>query len=219
MVDAAAPPVVAILTRAPSSPGKTRLFRSLGIEQDPALVTALLLDTLDGAAAAGVQRVVAVTPALACEEVRGMAGEIEVMPQPDGELGERMRGVMTTLLARGAAAVALIGSDLPELTPAIISEALAYASRDPDTLVLGPAIDGGYYLIAASRLPNVFSGIMWSQPDVLARTEAAAVADKFAVRRLSPLSDVDTADDLRRACAGGSSRRVCAWLRRFDQPK
>ena len=94
MVDAADAPVVAVLTRAPSSGGKTRLFASLGLPPDPALLTALLLDTLDGAAAPGVRRVVAVTPPESCDEVRRIVGDVEVMPQPHGDLGDRMRGVM-----------------------------------------------------------------------------------------------------------------------------
>src|SRR5688572_30742868 len=61
MVDASFAPAVAILTRAPSSGGKTRLFASLGRSPDPALLSALLLDTVDGVAAEGVRRVIAVT--------------------------------------------------------------------------------------------------------------------------------------------------------------
>ena len=75
MVDAADAPVLAVLTRAPSSRGKTRLFASLGVPPDPSLLAALLLDTLDGAAAAGVRRVVAVTPASACDAVREIVGD------------------------------------------------------------------------------------------------------------------------------------------------
>ena len=150
MVVASSAPVVAILTRAPSSGGKTRLFASLGLPGDPALLTALLLDTIDGAAAPGVRRVIAVTPAEACDDVRRLAAGVDVMPQPDGDLGDRMRGVMAALFELGAPAVALIGSDLPHLTPATIAEAFACVADDADTLVLGPAADGGYYLIAAA---------------------------------------------------------------------
>src|SRR6185436_908851 len=63
MVDVSDARVVAILTRAPSSGGKSRLFRALACPPDSGLLTALLLDTVDGAAARGVTRVVSVTPA------------------------------------------------------------------------------------------------------------------------------------------------------------
>jgi rSAM/selenodomain-associated transferase 1 len=216
MVDAANAPVVAVLTRAPSSGGKTRLFTSLGIPADPALLAALLLDTLDGAAAPGARRVVAVTPPESCDEVRRIVGDVEVIPQPHGDLGDRMRGVIGALLARGAPAVTLIGSDVPHINPLSIVEAFSTVSRDRNALVLGPADDGGYYLIAAARLPAVFSDIVWGSAVVCARTEAAALNDGFTVHRLGTMSDVDTADDLRRASATGSAPRTTEWLMRHD---
>jgi glycosyltransferase A (GT-A) superfamily protein (DUF2064 family) len=157
---------------------------------------------------------VAVTPEDGCDEVRRLVGNVAVMPQPDGDLGERMRAVMAALFARGAPAVALIGSDLPHLTPAIVAEAFAIAARDRDALVLGPAADGGYYLIAAQRLPDVFSGIDWGSARVCLQTEQAAVANGFRVQLLRTMSDVDHVDDLRSAAASGVARRTAAWLAR-----
>ena len=212
MVDAADAPVLAVLTRAPSSRGKTRLFASLGVPPDPSLLTALLLDTLDGAAAAGVRRVVAVTPASACDAVREIVGDVEVIAQPEGDLGERMRATMTTLFARGAPAVALIGSDLPHITAETIADTCASVAKDPDALVLGPAADGGYYLIAAQRVPDVFSGITWGSTHVLAQTERAAAAGRFHVYHLPTLADVDTAEGLHGAARSGRAPRTAAWL-------
>ena len=211
MVDASSAPVVAILTRAPSSGGKTRLFTSLGLPGDPALLAALLLDTVDGAAAPGVRRVIAVTPPEACDEVRRLAAGVDVIPQPGGDLGERMRGVMAALFEQGAPAVAVIGSDLPHIMPSTIAEAIA-CMVDDATLVLGPADDGGYYLIAARRVPDVFTGIEWGSARVLAQTEQAAVRDGLTVRRLAPMSDVDSAADLRHAGATGRAPRTSAWV-------
>ena len=212
MVDAADAPVLAVLTRAPSSLGKTRLFASLGLPPDPKLLTALLLDTLDGAAVPGVRRVVAVTPASACDEVRGIVGDVEVMAQPEGDLGERMRATMTALFARGAPAVALMGSDVPHITAATVADAFALVARDPAALVIGPAADGGYYLIAAQRVPDVFSGIEWGSGHVLAQTERAAAVRQFRVHHLATVADVDTVDDLRRAARSGRAPRTAAWL-------
>lgn len=216
MVDAADAPVLAVLTRAPSSGGKTRLFASLGVSPDPKLLAALLLDTLDGAAVPGVRRVVAVTPASACDDVRDIVGDVEVMAQPEGDLGERMRATMTALFARGAPAVALIGSDVPHITAATIAEACALVVRDPDALVLGPAADGGYYLIAAQRVPDVFGGVEWGSEQVLAQTERAAAAHQFRVHHLATIADVDTADDLHRAARSGRAPRTAAWLSAYD---
>ena len=232
MVDAAAAPVLAVLTRAPSSGGKTRLFASLGLPPDPALLTALLLDTLDGAAVPGVRRIVAVTPASACDEVRAIVGgaigrgvraagggpvgnaghDIVVIAQVDGDLGARMRATIAALFAQGATMVALVGSDLPHLAAGTIATAFAILSTDPDALVLGPAADGGYYLIAARRVPDVFVGIEWGSPRVLAQTERAAIAQRFRVQRLATLDDVDSADGLRAAARSGRAPRTAAWV-------
>jgi rSAM/selenodomain-associated transferase 1 len=212
MVDAADAPVVALLTRAPSSGGKTRLFASLGRPPDPALRTALLLDTLDGSAAPGVRRVIAVTPPEGCDEVRRLAGGVEVMPQPVGHLGDRMRGIMASLFEQGAPAVALIGSDIPHIAPGTIAEAFTALTRHPDVLVLGPAADGGYYLIASQRLPDVFTGVEWGSSHVRQQTARAAEQCGLTVHYLSTMADVDNADDLRRACATGRAPRTAAWL-------
>ena len=214
MVDAAPAPVVAVLTRAPASGGKTRLFASLGVLPDTALLTALLLDTIDRAAARGVRRVIAVTPPEACDDVRALTG-LEVIAQPQGDLGHRMHAVMARLFAGGATAVAVIGSDLPHLVTETVAAAFAVVRADRNALVLGPTDDGGYYLLAAGRLPNVFRGIDWGGPDVLARTEVAARTDGFSVHRLPFMTDVDTADDLRRAAALVPARRTAEWLRRM----
>lgn len=213
MVVSADAPVLAVLTRAPSFGGKSRLFAALERRPNPELLAALLLDTLEGAAVPGVRQVVAVTPGEACGEVREIVGDVEVIQQPEGDLGDRMRGVMATLFARGATCVALIGSDLPHIAPLVVAEALTAAAQDRNALALGPATDGGYYLIAAQRAPSVFSGIEWGSAQVLAQTERAAALDGFHVHRLAPLTDVDTVDDLRRAILSGRASRTAAWVR------
>lgn len=216
MVDVKDALVLAILTRAPSSGGKSRLFAELGRPPDPDLLGALLLDTLDGAATPGVRRIVAVTPGAACAEVERLVGpstDVQMMPQPEGDLGERMRATMAALFERGARAVTLIGSDLPHITPAHITAAFQATTNDAATLVLGPAADGGYYLIAARRTPAVFSNIAWGSREALAQTTRAASADGFRVHLLEVLADVDTVDDLHRAAASGRARRTAAWMR------
>ncbi len=213
MVDLSNARVVTILTRAPSSGGKTRLFAALGYPTDPRLLTALLLDTVDGAAAPGVARVVSVTPASACDEMVALVPQgVSVIPQTEGTLGERMQAAFASLLQAGARAVALIGSDVPEITPATVSLAFSLLDRDPDALVLGPADDGGYYLIAATRVPKVFEEIMWGTADVLAQTMSAAVASRQAVTLVDVLGDVDTPADLDRVARHLPHSRTAIWL-------
>jgi len=220
MVDPAGA-ILAILTRAPSSGGKTRLFQTLNMRPDSELLRCLLLDTLDGTALTGLRRVIAVTPGRACDEVRQMVGAIDaiVMPQADGDLGARMQATMATMFQGGATAVALIGSDVPHIAPATIAEAFDVLGRDREALVLGPATDGGYYLIGARRVPPVFTGVEWGSGRVLARTVEAAAAAGFRVHELLLLSDVDTADDLRRAISTGRATRSAEWARRHLDSK
>jgi rSAM/selenodomain-associated transferase 1 len=211
MVDVAGADVVAILTRAPSSGGKARLFAALGIAPDPGLLTALLLDTLDHASIGGGATVLAVTPASACQELRAAVPGVPVIAQPEGTLGDRMRGTMAALMARGAARVALVGSDIPSMTSAHLTAAFAGLDSDPDAVVLGPAVDGGYYLVAARVVPPIFSGCEWGTAHVLEQTLRAAAAAGLRVRLLEPLADVDTPDDLRLAALQPGAARTREW--------
>jgi uncharacterized protein len=208
MVELADATVLAVLTRAPSAGGKSRLFAALGRPVDPALLTALLLDTLTSASVPGAIQVVAVEPGDGCDEIRQLVPAAHVIPQPSGTLGDRMRGVMQSLLDGGARAVALIGSDLPDIDTAAVAEAFAELHRDPDAIVLGPAADGGYYLVGAARLPDIFDdAIAWGTPVVLEQTLAATAARGLRVHLLPRTGDVDTVADLRRVRAP----RTRAW--------
>jgi rSAM/selenodomain-associated transferase 1 len=206
--------VVAVLTRAPSAGGKTRLFASLGMPADASLPTALLLDTLDGIGA-DLPRVVVVEPADACTDVQAIVpNDVTVMPQIDGSLGARMRTVFDTLLRRGASRVVLVGSDLPTITPEPIRQTFGMLRSDPCALVLGPADDGGYYLIGASQVPDVFDGIEWGTARVFDQTVRAAARVHLQVHRVAPMTDVDTADDVQRllvSAPANTARRTIAW--------
>jgi rSAM/selenodomain-associated transferase 1 len=209
MVGEPGPIVVAVLTRAPSRGGKSRLFAALARPPDPALLSALLLDTLDGTRFAGAIRIVFVDPADACDDVRALVPpDVRVRPQPGGSLGDRMRLTMDGLFAEGASIVVLVGSDLPDLPPSSIASAVSTLRQNPASVVLGPAHDGGYYLIAATATPNIFEGIEWSSPRVLEQTRAAALANGLPVHLLEPLRDVDTPEDLWTVRAS----RTRAWI-------
>lgn len=213
MVDVAGARVLAILTRAPSAGGKSRLFAALGRAPDPALLAALLLDTLDAATIGGITRVIAVTPPDACGEIAALVpSDVIVVPQSDGDLGERMRSVFTCLLEAGATSVVLIGSDLPGIERASVSAAFDALADDTGALVLGPAADGGYYLIGATRVPPVFDGIEWGSHRVLERTRTVAARAGLRVVLLGISEDVDTADALFRIADHGDARRTRVWV-------
>lgn len=208
---------VAILTRAPRSGGKTRLFEALGCAPDPDLLEALFLDTLDATAIGGVSRVVFVTPPEETDGVRALVPpDVDVRPQADGDLGARMRGAFDVLLAEGAAGVVLIGSDLPLVSGDVLASACDALRATPARVVLGPALDGGYYLIGATMTPSpLFEIGGWGRADVLARTRARAQACGLGVVTVDALRDIDAPDDLRAVLqASRGAPRTRAWVLR-----
>jgi rSAM/selenodomain-associated transferase 1 len=123
-------------------------------------------------------------------------------PRPTGwrrqvgvDLGERMHEALSELLAERAEAAVLIGSDHPTLSPAFLEEAFdLLANAD---VVLGPSLDGGYYLVGTNRpQPSLFEGVAWSTPSVLQQTLERIRGAGLRAAFLPPWYDVDTAADL-----------------------
>jgi hypothetical protein len=97
---------------------------------------------------------------------------------------------------RGARRVVLIGTDCPGITPEIMDDAYKALSSETD-LVLGPATDGGYYLIGMCRhIPDLFRDIPWSTETVLQETRKVAERLNLAVHRVTTLDDIDRPEDL-----------------------
>ncbi len=117
-------------------------------------------------------------------------------PQTEGDLGARMNSAFANAFAEGYARVLLIGSDCPEVSATDIGSAWdALAAHD---LVLGPARDGGYWLIGLNRpQPALFDRIPWSTDRVLTETLHRAEEQRLRIHRLRELEDVDTAEDWR----------------------
>ena len=134
-------------------------------------------------------------------EARGAVGEwlgVEaavLMPQSPGDIGVRMERAFDALFQRGARRVVLVGTDVPALAFEDIRGALE--SLDEHDVAIGPATDGGYYLIALKRpQPELFREMRWSSGDVLASTLDCAAGRDLSVRVLRTIGDVDTVEDL-----------------------
>jgi uncharacterized protein len=120
---------------------------------------------------------------------------LDVRRQGEGDLGQRMGRAVRDAFAEGASSVVLMGADCPELTAERL--AAAFDVLEGTDVVLGPAADGGYYLIGMRRLlPEVFRGIQWGSERVLEQTLHAARAAGIEWRLLDTLSDVDRPEDL-----------------------
>jgi hypothetical protein len=212
--------VLAIMARAPSLTGKSRLIQELGIRDGTALRLALLRDTLDAISALDAQKALLYTPADGEAEIRALTPFPALfVPQRGTTLGDRMRDGGRELLTYGFDAVVLIGSDLPTLPTTYVGAALAWLNSGRDGVVLGPSQDGGYYLIGLTRwLAQLFEHIPWGTPLVLKRTLEVAARLGMVVELLPSWYDVDSARDLRRVwqvseAGNGPGGHTRAWLR------
>lgn len=212
-----------VMARAASDDrGKTRLVRALGIDDGTDLRRAILLDTLEAIRPVRLaDRILLFTPDDARSEIAGLRADVaHLMPQCGETLSQRLEHGFADLFALGYQSVALIGSDLPTLPASHIEQGIEALMRGSDPLVLGPADDGGYYFIGLRRPhPELFRGVPWSTPDVLATTRAIAAAENLSVTLIPSWYDVDTVPDLERALgaedasspSSGGARHLRAW--------
>lgn len=115
------------------------------------------------------------------------------LPQSTGDLGKKMADAFSQVLKHHAKAV-IIGSDCPSLTTTILHE--AYARLELNDIVLGPSVDGGYYLIGCKKVHHMlFEGISWSTPSVMAFTIERIQNEGLTFCLLEELMDIDTASD------------------------
>lgn len=180
---------------------KTRLAQSIGDKAALDLYRCFVSDILATVRYAGY-------PALAFfhpPEARGavenwIGGDIVCVPQKGGDLGQRMLDAFQNVLLQSSRAV-LIGSDCPDLPPAFLHE--AFDALKTCGAVLGPARDGGYYLIGFSSgrfLPAAFCGIKWSGPEVFEATMRVFRKNGVDVHVLPLWSDIDEFPDLAEVC-------------------
>jgi rSAM/selenodomain-associated transferase 1 len=110
--------------------------------------------------------------------------------QTGADLGERMLHAFREQFAEGATKVVIIGSDCLTITPDHVRQ--AFAALETTDLVIGPATDGGYYLLGINALqPFLFQNMPWSQPDLCQKTELAIGQHGLTFTRLEALTDVD----------------------------
>ena len=187
-----------ILSKAPD-PGavKTRLIPLLGETGAARLYATLLHQCIDRLVAAGLCPVdLWCAPScdhpffLACRQRYG----VDLQQQVSGELGRRMQQSLEATLLRSTYAV-LVGADCPGLAAADIEEALQALYQGAD-VVLGPALDGGYYLVAMRRSHAfLFEDMPWGTPDVLRLSESRLRARGCSWHRLAMHRDLDTPED------------------------
>lgn len=211
-------PAVLVMAK-PPRPGtvKTRLHPSpssqlrsntgypiLGPERCSVLRAELIRHTVRTTTAAGYATYLAYAPDDA-PDAYGMRTSgpngVHLLRQHGSYLGERLQTAAREVFARRPGPLVILGTDAPTLTDAHLADAFAALDRGRDDAVLGPALDGGYYLIGM-RAPHLgLFGInpeLWGGDRVLDATLAVARASGLSAELLAPLRDLDTPEDAER---------------------
>jgi rSAM/selenodomain-associated transferase 1 len=195
------------MAKAPSAGSvKTRLTPPLTSEEASLLSACFLRDTANNIqsleAAQRAQGVIVYTPVTQRAAFNGLApAGFQLLAQRGESLGDRLLNGTRDLLARGYDSACLINSDSPTLPPAILVSAIEALEPAGDRLVLGPAEDGGYYLIGLKGThQSLFDRIAWSTSEVLAHTIERARRISLEVVILPRWYDVDDAATLVRLC-------------------
>jgi uncharacterized protein len=178
---------------------KTRLGRWYGAEFAAGLYREFIFDILDTLAGGAYRLQIHFAPPEKETPIKNLLGQqYEYRQQCGSNLGERMKNAFAACFAEGFQSAVLIGSDFPDLPRKIIDEAFALLEGENDT-VIGPAVDGGYYLIgleSGTFLPEIFYGISWGTNLVLQETLNILHSRGGSIQLVQPWRDVDTPDDL-----------------------
>jgi hypothetical protein len=172
---------------------KTRLAAASSPEWAARVAAAFLADTLDRLATVAARRFLVYTPEDAADSMADVAADrFELLPQGPGDLGERLARFFAAHMPQGA--VIVVGCDSPTLPPELVEEALvSLQNRD---VVIGPATDGGYYLLGCNLfIPSLFSEIDWGSSHVLRQTVQRLAGLDVSLGVLPPWYDVDSLDD------------------------
>jgi len=190
--------VLGLFAKAPR-PGqvKTRLAAAGSDHWAAAVAEAFLLDTIDRLTKVAAQRSLYFSPPDAGAYFEPPAAHrFTLAPQGQGDLGCRMTAYFAEQFRAGFTKVMLVGSDSPTLPIAYIED--GFAMLDSHDVVLGPATDGGYYLVGCAReAPTIFANIPWGSSQVLRDTIRAIEGAGYRLALLPPWYDVDTLDDWR----------------------
>ncbi len=190
-----------IFTRYPQpSQVKTRLIPALGAAGAAALHQRMAEHTLAQARALRQMRALSIevwfTGNSTLTQMQEWLGtDVEYYVQPEGDLGDRMVSAFKSVFSKGYTSALIVGTDCPDLNTTLLAQ--GFSALAQHELVLGPAIDGGYYLMGLRRLvPELFVDIAWSTGEVLEKTLAIAQQLKLTPFLLPHLTDIDVPQDL-----------------------
>ena len=187
-----------ILTKNPESGlVKTRLAQTIGDNQALEVYETLRHHTARIAEKVDAKRMVFYSRFIPASDLF-LTDHFSIKLQEGEDLGERMLHAINTGFTCGFHHIVLIGTDCYELNPAILED--AFAALERSEAVIGPATDGGFYLIGITRIiPELFLNRQWSTSDVFRETTSILQQLGIAYELLETLSDIDTFDDLKKS--------------------
>jgi rSAM/selenodomain-associated transferase 1 len=175
---------------------KTRLAEKLGKEHALSVYKKLLQHTRMITADISADRFVFYADYLNDNDQWSNGGYYKKLQSGD-DLGDRMKHAFVSLFANGYKSIAVIGSDCFELTGGLIEE--AFEALEKYQTVIGPANDGGYYLLGMNTfIEDVFKSKRWGTSTVLKDTIDTIISGRHSVKMLPTLSDVDDIEDLKK---------------------
>ena len=205
---------------------KTRLTPPLTPQAAASLAACFAYDTAAKALAAHPFVTVYYTPSSERHFLKALLPPALAMTPQRGEgLGERMQAALDDAFLQGFSPLVLIGTDSPTLPPAVLAEAVEQLGANNADVVIGPASDGGFYLVGVQKpVPGLFDNVTWSTDRALDQTLRNAAARNLRVKRLPLWYDIDTPDDLDRlrsemradGAAARHAERTRAWLARNE---
>lgn len=187
--------VIAIFCKAPI-PGrvKTRLAADIGTAAATAIYRACAEHTVWSVRHAGLPTVVFMDRREAAPAFHDWLGGMLAVQEGD-DLGARMENAVRELLDHGYKRVIIVGTDAPFVSEKVVHDAAVELMTHD--VVIGPALDGGYYLIGTSEdRPQLFEGVEWSTDKVLQTTLDICENNDWSVAQLEPHRDIDTKADL-----------------------
>jgi uncharacterized protein len=187
-----------IFVRAPvAGKVKTRLACSIGDEQALKIYYSLARQTIETGRACKVNLIIAYYPEEQYELAKAAFGKGAYLAQSGNDLGERMQNSFLNCLARGFEKIIIIGSDIPGLDVPIIKN--SFQKLDYYDCVIGPARDGGFYLIgltAKGFVKDFYKNIAWGTKVVYSQILSVFAEHSISVFSLDELIDIDTEEDL-----------------------
>lgn len=178
---------------------KTRLQPHLSADECATLYASFIIDTVRLAMKIKSATImVACHPSIEYPFFQNISDDfgISLIAQHGKDIGMRMGNCINYFLGIGYRKTLIIGSDSPDLPPEYIQD--GFECLDSSDMVVGPASDGGYYLIGGRRVLPVFDGIPWSSSRVFETTIKIAEKQGITYSILDEWYDVDTLDDLQR---------------------